>query len=97
MKEPLKYQEANTTSTSEKRSLGRKIGLVIRRNPVPTLWLIILMVGFTWYSVKNYSTKRALAKEKSELISQYELQLDSVILNNIELTSRDYPSKSGVK
>jgi len=80
--------QQNENGVSKKTAFREKIWKIIKNHPVSSILLIALIVVFAWFSIKLNSTKKQFEIEKSELVRNYELQIDSLQLKNIEFTSR---------
>ncbi len=72
----------------KKQTVMQKIWNVIKKNPLSSVLLIALIACIIWANFRINSDKKQFEKDKIELTTKYELQIDSLELKNIEFSSK---------
>ncbi len=81
-------QQRPKTDGIKKQTFMHKIWNVIKKNPLSSVLLIALIACIIWANFKINSDKKQFEKDKIELTTKYELQIDSLKLKNIEFSSK---------
>ncbi len=72
----------------ETRSKFRiKLVAILKNNKFATFLVLLLLVGFIWFSVKIYMNERNFNNEKKQLITQYENTIDSLQVNHLKFAT----------
>ena len=74
--------------TTEKVSFLSKVWKAIKKNPFTAILVVLLIVISSWLSIKLLVERNQYEKAKTEMVNQYETQIDSIQLKNIEFASR---------
>jgi len=83
----MEIQEKNQ-QVQKKGTFQHRFNQLIIKNPVVVILLLALIVMFCWFSIKIRSERNTFKKDKSELITRYEHQTDSIRIKNIEFATK---------
>ena len=72
----------------KKKTFMQKIGNVIKNNPLSTVLLLGLIACVIWANCRINNDKKQFEKDKIELTTKYESQIDSLQLKNIEFSAK---------
>jgi Ca2+/Na+ antiporter len=89
-KRPEDIKPADAEKQDEQNTFGNRFWKLIRRHPLVFILLLFVIFLVIWGLFRINSQKKAFTKEKTELISTYENQLDSLKLNRIELATKTF-------
>lgn len=64
-------------------SFKNKMIAFLKNNKVVTILSVLLLIVFTWFSVKINSNEKKFLNEKSLLIAQYEREIDSLQIEQL--------------
>lgn len=89
-KRPEDIKPADAEKQDEQNTFGNRFWKLIRRHPLVFILLLLVIFLVIWGLFRINSQKKAFIKEKTELISTYENQIDSLKLNRIELATKTF-------
>lgn len=87
-KEEDKKEEIKETDETPKESFTSKIWKNIKKHPFIYFLVLVILIMFLWFTIKNNKQQKIHEREVSELITKYETEIDSIKLKNIEFSSK---------
>lgn len=79
--------EKASTQTASKRTFTDKLITFFKNNKAATFLTIVLLVVFIWFSVKIRINEKNFNNEKTQLITQYESEIDSLQIKHLEFAT----------
>ena len=80
-------QKQQNTGGVQKTTFMQKSWNVIKKHPLSFVLLIALIACIIWANFRINSDNKQYVKDKIELTTKYEIQIDSLVLKNIEFSS----------
>ena len=84
----MKIEETkNTTETTTNVKTEKPKPSFLRKNIVPIILLVILIAGFAYFSIKINNSENRFKEEKTQMITKYETEKDSLKITQLEFAS----------